>query len=79
MTCPLCSKEFSSADLEEHLLTCMTKPRVRYNGESGNIVCVCVMLIYRGGSGYIEEGKERGGGGGERERERESVGGSDTH
>lgn len=31
MTCPLCSKEFSSADLEEHLLTCMTKPRVRYN------------------------------------------------
>ena len=36
--CPLCSKEIASSELEIHLLACMTKPRVMYNGKE-RVVC----------------------------------------
>ena len=33
--CPLCSKDFLSVEMEEHYLSCMARPRVRFNGEKG--------------------------------------------
>uniref|UniRef100_A0A8C4Q826 E3 ubiquitin-protein ligase ZNRF1 n=1 Tax=Eptatretus burgeri TaxID=7764 RepID=A0A8C4Q826_EPTBU len=29
--CPVCSKSVSSTDMEEHLMMCLTKPRLQYN------------------------------------------------
>lgn len=31
--CPLCSREIVSSELEIHLVACVTKPRVMYNGK----------------------------------------------
>ena len=32
--CPICRQEISSSEMEEHMIICMTKPRVKFNGRS---------------------------------------------
>ncbi|XP_067112178.1 E3 ubiquitin-protein ligase znrf2-like isoform X2 [Osmerus mordax] len=34
--CPVCSKFVSSDEMEVHLIMCLTKPRLSYNGETKN-------------------------------------------
>ena len=53
--CPLCSKDFLSVEMEEHYLSCMARPRVRFNGEKGGegsggvFICgVHVRVVYVG-------------------------------
>jgi len=40
--CPVCSKFISSDEMDLHLVMCLTKPRVTYNGEN-----VCVAACFK--------------------------------
>ena len=45
MKCPVCHKMVPSDDVECHLVMCLTKPRVNYNGNSpGMFPTVCLFL-----------------------------------
>lgn len=33
--CPVCSKFVPSDEMDLHLVMCLTKPRITYNGKSG--------------------------------------------
>ncbi|KAK1806620.1 hypothetical protein P4O66_005134 [Electrophorus voltai] len=43
--CPVCSKFISSDEMDLHLVMCLTKPRVTYNGETATIFFLCCLSL----------------------------------
>ncbi|XP_074197041.1 E3 ubiquitin-protein ligase ZNRF2 isoform X2 [Rhinolophus sinicus] len=43
--CPVCSKFVPSDEMDLHLVMCLTKPRITYNGIISHFSCFCFLLL----------------------------------
>lgn len=48
--CPVCSKFVSSDEMDLHLVLCLTKPRVTYNGRTNQLLLI---LLYKCNNAWI--------------------------